>query len=462
MLTPAAAIPHDEALEVDVEADAERVVTLLELYSGMGTMRWSLEAALLASEAEKEEERRTAVRDRVEIAGAKKPSPPVIRSVGAVDNSDVANAVYAANYPEDPPPRRVNIEHLTLAQLDAMDAEVWMLSPPCQPYTRKGKELHGEDPRAGSFLHVLRLFPQLNSPPRRMLVENVVGFEKSATRDLLVATLEDAGYIWREFQLSPHHFGVPYTRERYYLLAKRKRRGDVFGVRNVTFRDAAAPAMATAGSDDYKSCSPQGKGGDAGGDATPCLSEDDHVHSGAHRQIRRTIGEYLEFIGGFGSSTHGGADTDAAGADCTAAGADADRLAELTVPRKVVDKYWKWLDVCSPSSTRCQCFTAGYGKTVYGGSVLASEDFVAAYCTPTDCATGRHRLLGPLPEPTGVPEEGYQLRYFSPREMASLHGLTKGFELPVTMLTRRQLYFTIGNSISVDVVTSLMSHLLED
>jgi len=42
------------------------------------------------------------------------------------------------------------------------------------------------------------------------------------------------------------------------------------------------------------------------------------------------------------------------------------------------------------------------------------------------------------------------LRYFSPREMANLHGLSC------------QLYFTIGNSISVDVVAVLMRHLLRD
>ena len=54
------------------------------------------------------------------------------------------------------------------------------------------------------------------------------------------------------------------------------------------------------------------------------------------------------------------------------------------------------------------------------------------------------------------------LRYFSPREMANLHGLSSGFVLPADRLSTRQLYFTIGNSISVDVVAVLMRHLLRD
>lgn len=442
------------------------VVTLVEFYSGMGTMRLSLEAALEALEAEKGKR---------------------VRAVAAIDNSDVANAVYVANFPGDRPPLRTNIEYLTLAQLDAPHdapspsdgskpppaaalglggADVWTLSPPCQPYTRKGKKLHGEDPRAKSFLHLIALLPKLANPPRRVLVENVVGFETSATRDGLVAALEAAGYIWREFQMSPHHLGVPYTRERYYLLAKKKSKkdgverlgGDSYPVdpdldgiaREVRFRDDAAPATATAGSDDYvtsagaagtgkQSESAAGDGGEVGGDAS--------LRTGGGGRAAR-IGDYLEFEEGFGG---GGAD-------------DADRLAlaALAVPRETIDKYWKWLDVCTPSSRRCQCFTAGYGKTVYGGSVLASPAFVSAHCAPADPATGRHRLLGPLPDLWDDATPPPEVRRFSPREMANLHGLGGGFVLPTDALTTRQMYFTIGNSISVDVVALLLKHLMDD
>jgi site-specific DNA-cytosine methylase len=60
----------------------------------------------------------------------------------------------------------------------------------------------------------------MNNPPTYMLIENVVGFETSTTRDILKATLEAAGMDVREFFLSPLDFGVPYSRPRYFCLAR--------------------------------------------------------------------------------------------------------------------------------------------------------------------------------------------------------------------------------------------------
>ena len=110
---------------------------LVEFYAGMGTMRWSLERALESD------------------AGAS------VTALASIDNSEVANAVYLANYPDENASgvlMRRNIEHLSSVEtLDARfgGADVWTLSPPCQPYTRKGKRLHGDDPRAGSFARII-------------------------------------------------------------------------------------------------------------------------------------------------------------------------------------------------------------------------------------------------------------------------------------------------------------------
>ena len=167
-------------------------------------MRWSLERALESD------------------VGAS------VTALASIDNSEVANAVYLANYPDENASgvlMRRNIEHLSSVEtLDARfgGADVWTLSPPCQPYTRKGKHLHGEDPRAGSFARILEALPKLREPPDRILVENVVGFELSETRRALVAALDEAGYVWREYHASPFDIGVPCTRTRYYALAKRK------------------------------------------------------------------------------------------------------------------------------------------------------------------------------------------------------------------------------------------------
>ncbi|KAG7020372.1 tRNA (cytosine(38)-C(5))-methyltransferase, partial [Cucurbita argyrosperma subsp. argyrosperma] len=52
-------------------------------------------------------------------------------------------------------------------------------------------------------------------------MENV-GFETSDTHTKMVDILEKADFSRQEFILSPMHFGVPYSRPRYFCLAKRR------------------------------------------------------------------------------------------------------------------------------------------------------------------------------------------------------------------------------------------------
>jgi site-specific DNA-cytosine methylase len=61
----------------------------------------------------------------------------------------------------------------------------------------------------------------LQSPPKYLLVENVVGFEASATAQQFRAFLAQQGYAVQEFHLSPTQLGVPYSRPRYFCLARK-------------------------------------------------------------------------------------------------------------------------------------------------------------------------------------------------------------------------------------------------
>ena len=54
-----------------------------------------------------------------------------------------------------------NIGALSAKQLDGFAADLWLLAPPCQPYTRRGLKRDAKDPRAASFLHLLGLLSQL-------------------------------------------------------------------------------------------------------------------------------------------------------------------------------------------------------------------------------------------------------------------------------------------------------------
>lgn len=48
-----------------------------------------------------------------------------------------------------------NIQRVPISQFDAYAADLWLLSPPCQPYTRQGLKKGSEDARASSFLSLL-------------------------------------------------------------------------------------------------------------------------------------------------------------------------------------------------------------------------------------------------------------------------------------------------------------------
>ncbi|KAK1429554.1 hypothetical protein QVD17_11767 [Tagetes erecta] len=78
------------------------------------------------------------------------------------------------------------------------------------------------DARASSFLNILEIIPQLMQPPVMLFVENVVGFETSDTHQKMIRILDESQFVTQEFILSPLQFGVPYSRPRYFCLAKRK------------------------------------------------------------------------------------------------------------------------------------------------------------------------------------------------------------------------------------------------
>jgi tRNA (cytosine38-C5)-methyltransferase len=60
-------------------------------------------------------------------------------------------------------------------------ANIWLASPACQPYSVVGSQKGELDPRAQSFLHlmknVLAVMVECDTQPEYLLVENVAGFE---------------------------------------------------------------------------------------------------------------------------------------------------------------------------------------------------------------------------------------------------------------------------------------------
>jgi len=139
--------------------------------------------------------------------------------VSAMEINTTANEIYRHNFP-DSTLSNTNIEGLTLADLDRLQADCFVMSPPCQPYTRQGNQAQSQDPRSRSYLNILNLIEQMANPPKYILIENVKGFESSDSRDLTVNVLKQRDYKIKEFLISPSQFSIPNSRSRYYMLAR--------------------------------------------------------------------------------------------------------------------------------------------------------------------------------------------------------------------------------------------------
>ena len=139
----------------------------------------------------------------------------------AFDINVNANVTYEWNFGKKP--KAINIEHLSIAQYEQYNADCWLMSPPCQPFTRGGNELDTNDARSKGLLFLIELFGKISNPPRFVFVENVVGFEKSKCRDLLVRQLKLLNYNVCEYMVSPLDpvVAIPNARMRYYLSASR-------------------------------------------------------------------------------------------------------------------------------------------------------------------------------------------------------------------------------------------------
>ncbi|XP_011562608.3 tRNA (cytosine(38)-C(5))-methyltransferase [Plutella xylostella] len=163
---------------------------ILELYSGIGGMHCAWKESGLPGEV-----------------------------AAAVDINTVANEVYKHNFPETKSLTR-NIQTLTKSEIEKLNVDTILMSPPCQPFTRNGKYLDEEDPRTNSLLAILQLLEELNCI-EYILLENVKGFECSSVRNKFIEALKKCGFEFQEFLLSPSSIGIPNSRLRYYCTARR-------------------------------------------------------------------------------------------------------------------------------------------------------------------------------------------------------------------------------------------------
>lgn len=121
---------------------------------------------------------------------------------------------------------RLNFSATTeVAELESYDvrslrADLWWMSPPCRPFTRRGQRRDIDDPRAQSMLRSIEQACDVR--PEMLALENVPPFVDSRACRWICDGLSGCGYHVAMELRCPSELGIPNRRERAYLLASRR------------------------------------------------------------------------------------------------------------------------------------------------------------------------------------------------------------------------------------------------
>uniref|UniRef100_A0A8C2EBP1 tRNA aspartic acid methyltransferase 1 n=1 Tax=Cyprinus carpio TaxID=7962 RepID=A0A8C2EBP1_CYPCA len=363
---------------------------VLELYSGIGGMHYALKESSVPAEV-----------------------------VAAVDVNTTANEIYKHNFPNTPLLPKT-IEGMMLQDFDKLNFDMILMSPPCQPFTRIGLQGDVADPRTKSFLYILELLPsRLSKRPRFILLENVKGFETSAARDALLKTLRECDYRFQEFLISPTSLGIPNSRLRYFLIAKRPPGSFSFPTSIMEgFPMSESPDSLTVPHNNPTSSECERE---KSGTIIFKLETEQELERKRIQDSQETVRRLQDFLQ-----------------------EDEEDLDQYLLPPKTLLRYALLMDVVQPSFRRSVCFTKGYGHYVEGtGSVLQ-----ACVDVELESVFKNLELLSEADKLKQLLQ--LKLRYFTPREIANLMGFPADFTFPKHISVKQQ-YRVLGNSLNVHV-----------
>eukprot|EP00434_Breviolum_minutum_P013047 symbB.v1.2.011495.t1/scaffold772.1/size165093/2 len=371
----------------DVEVQDEKpVLRVLELFAGIGGMRCALKLAEL---------------------------PYQVQIVAAFDVSELCEKAYRHNFGGDEWKKKT-IECLKAQDLDALTADLWVMSPPCQPFTRAGKRKDHEDDRSRGLLHLISLLPLMQNPPRAILLENVVGFERSECRQRLLNALST--WEMAEFAIDPEDLGLPNRRPRYYGLFRRE------------FFPVATPvAGKTAG------CFWQPVDAEV---EEPLLQG-----CAGHPEDVVPLGNFLQ-------------DVAALSLEEEVLGGSIEVPQEIMRTRQQKDQRY---DIHQRSDRTSACLTKANGRLPFGHSPLVlqnEEEDKSLEQRPKLSSQG----YGAGAATDHLWREGLRVRYLSPAEQLRLMGFPESYSFP-SSLKFKDICALVGNSLNCRVVASLLPYL---
>lgn len=111
------------------------------------------------------------------------------------------------------------IATLPTSRIEQWSRDLWWASPPCLPFTIKGKRLGESDPRSEAFKRLMSAAIELQ--PERLLIENVPGFSDSELVKQWEKRLIASGYSSDWLSVCPTQFGYLNRRRREYWILLR-------------------------------------------------------------------------------------------------------------------------------------------------------------------------------------------------------------------------------------------------
>ena len=321
--------------------------------------------------------------------------------IAAIDINTTANLVYSANFPNVPVINRT-IEGIPVNQWEKWHADFWLMSPPCQPFTRQGKQEDLNDRRTDGFVYLMRtILPQLKFKPKYILLENVSGFEYSQAHQLLLETLQLNNYYYEQYLLSPIQFGIPNSRLRYYLISKQQEKPINTSSSSIQTRISNFDRLYVKLRQQFpsKSVSLEENSFHKNDQITDQCSNSSEILIQPDQTI--LINDFLI----------------------------SNENSDFELNEKSLQRSLHVCDIVTCDAKRSLCFTKSYGKYFEGTGSL-------------------FRTLSS------------HIRYFTPKEIANLHCFPLTYQFP-EQITTRQAYSLLGNSLNVFVISVLLENLFE-
>jgi DNA (cytosine-5)-methyltransferase 1 len=137
--------------------------------------------------------------------------------------------LYSDNFPNIP--KRRILADIRDCKGDVPNHDILCAGFPCQPFSKSGTQKGLKDKTRGTLFHeIVDVLERCR--PEYVILENVGNFERhdeGRTWEIIRENLEKLGYDVKGTEhvasggtglLSPHHFGFPHSRERFYIVAR--------------------------------------------------------------------------------------------------------------------------------------------------------------------------------------------------------------------------------------------------